>query len=107
MIPLSVYVADTNISNITGIGILRWSLQPFIDILGPMAMPMIFLLPVLIIWTNIPTHKPLIVAAYMLSVGFVCFQLFDPGVAIFFQFIVVALTAPIFYFALFKRGPYE
>ena len=106
MFPPLVFIGDTNVTNITS-QLLRWSLTPYIQILGPLAMPLIFLLPVLIIWSNIPTHKPLIVAGYMLGVGFIMFQLFDAPVAILFQFIAVAVTTPIFYYGLFKRGPYE
>jgi membrane-bound ClpP family serine protease len=106
MIPYLVFIGDTNVTNLTH-NLLRWSIQPYINILGPLALPLIFLLPVLIIWSNIPTHKPIIVAGYMLAVGFIMFQLFDANVALLFQFITVLLTAPIFYYGLFKRGPNE
>ena len=106
MIPNLVFIGDTNVTNITS-QLLRWSLQPYIQILGPLAMPLIFLLPVLIIWTNIPTYKTAIVAGYMFAVGFIMFQIFPTPAALFFQFISVALATPIFYYGLFKRGPYE
>lgn len=97
---------DFNFTNITsGTGILKWSLDPFIDILGPLAMPLIFLLPVLIIWSDVPIHKPLVMSGYMMAVGFICWQLFDAPVAILFQFIAVMSATPIFYWGLFKRGP--
>ena len=106
MFPPLVFIGDTNVTNITH-DLLRWALSPYIDILGPLAMPLIFLLPVLIIWNNIPTYKTAFVAGYMFAVGFIMFQLFDAPIAILMQFIAVLIATPLFYYGLFKRGPYE
>ena len=102
-------MADSNISNLTGpngLGLLKWSLGAY-SILGPFALPMLFLLPIMIIWRQVPTAKYLVIAAYMLVVGFVMFQLFDPMAGLLFQVIAVFAAAPIFYFAFFKKGVYE
>lgn len=107
MMPLSVYLSDMNITNITNFGWLRWSLQPFQDILGPILFPMIFLLPVMIIWNTIPSHKPMIVGGYVLGVGFIMWQLFDSNISRVFLLITVLILVPIFYYGLWKRGPNE
>ena len=94
-------IVDINASNITS---LRWMIQPYINILGPFAFPLIFMLGLMIVWSNVPTDKMFVVFGYMLILGFIGFNLFDPVIAIAFQILTGIPFAAILYLGLFKKG---
>ena len=99
---------DTNFTNITSLtGLLRWSIDPYMQLIGAVALPLIFLLPVMIIWANMPAHRPIIVSGYIISIGVVMQGLFNPPIAVLFLFIAAAVITPIIYYGLFKRGTNE
>ena len=99
---------DTNFTNITSVtGLLRWSMDPYMQLIGAVALPLIFLLPVMIIWANMPSHRPIIASGYILTIGIIMQGLFNPPIAVLFLFIATAVITPIIYYGLFKRGPNE
>ena len=98
-----IMIADTNISNMTGGGFLRWCFQPFY-VLHDFTVPVIMLLPLLIIGTRIGQYKAVAMMGYLFFVGLVCSALFPPGTSLPLQIISAIILVPFIYFALIKKN---